>query len=135
MGDWAKHCSTEGQKLSWFHSNVFVQGTNHKPKCMWVSGDGTKPHKGFQVHWPELQASADNGVPEGKDLDYFCRTGPPFEVKNFDEPDKELGIWDPPLQTGADKGGNVKTVNPGRIITDINGDGFKREVRGRMSPR
>ncbi|KAK4225463.1 hypothetical protein QBC38DRAFT_501330 [Podospora fimiseda] len=60
VGDWGRECGG-----SWYFSNVFIQGSNHKPTFLWIDGNGEQPQTGFQIHWPGIVYWAlDNGSRE-----------------------------------------------------------------------
>ena len=37
IGDWGRQCGA-----SWYYSNYFISGSNHKPDCMWIDSVSPK---------------------------------------------------------------------------------------------
>ena len=91
VGNWGRACGA-----SWYFSNVFLQGSDFKPDCMWIDGNGDQPTTGFQVHWPEFtnKGEDENKVLEGKDRNYFCNAGPPFKLYTNPDP-RSITYWLP----------------------------------------
>ncbi|KAK4643707.1 hypothetical protein QC761_405770 [Podospora bellae-mahoneyi] len=89
VGDWGRECGG-----SWYYSNVFIQGSDYKPDCLWIDANGDQPQTGFQVHWPEF-VQRDDGRPgekDGLDVGYFCEAGPPFTLYTSHEP-RAVTYW------------------------------------------
>lgn len=89
VGDWGRECGG-----SWYYSNVFIQGSDYKPDCLWIDANGDQPQTGFQVHWPEF-VQRDDGKPgekDGLDVGYFCEAGPPFTLYTSHEP-RAVTYW------------------------------------------
>lgn len=91
VGDWGSECGG-----SWYYSNIFIQGTDYKPNCLWIDANGDQPTTGFQVHWPEFTNQNENQeqLPPGKDRDYFCTAGPPFKLYTSPDP-RGITYWIP----------------------------------------
>ncbi|KAK0744364.1 hypothetical protein B0T21DRAFT_357705 [Apiosordaria backusii] len=89
VGDWGRECGG-----SWYYSNVFIQGSDYKPDCLWIDANGDQLQTGFQVHWPEF-VQRDDGKPgekDGLDVGYFCGAGPPFKYYTESEP-RAITYW------------------------------------------
>lgn len=89
VGDWGRECGG-----SWYYSNVFIQGSDYKPDCLWIDANGDQPQTGFQVHWPEF-VQRDDGKPgekDGLDVGYFWEAGPPFTLYTSHEP-RAVTYW------------------------------------------
>ncbi|KAH7327218.1 hypothetical protein BKA65DRAFT_566565, partial [Rhexocercosporidium sp. MPI-PUGE-AT-0058] len=87
-GDWGEQCGGD-----WYYSNVFIQGSTKKPKCLWIDKNGDRPQTGFQIHFPEFVIDSDaKQPPAGKDVDYFCKKGPPFQLRTDPDP-KDITYW------------------------------------------
>ncbi|KAK4159051.1 hypothetical protein QBC43DRAFT_362692 [Cladorrhinum sp. PSN259] len=86
VGDWGAACGG-----SWYFSNVFIQGSNHKPNCLWIDGNGDQPQTGFQIHWPEFVQKSDQ-PPGQTDIEYYCHSGPPFKMYTDRNP-KSITYW------------------------------------------
>ncbi|KAI0015966.1 hypothetical protein F4780DRAFT_31477 [Xylariomycetidae sp. FL0641] len=90
IGDWGRQCGG-----SWYYSNLYIQGTDHKPDCLWIDANGDQPQTGFQVHWPEF-STEETAIPsddagQTELLDRLCG-GIPFGLRT--EPDPSvINYW------------------------------------------
>ncbi|KAL2257699.1 hypothetical protein VTK26DRAFT_9301 [Humicola hyalothermophila] len=91
VGNWGRACGAP-----WYFSNVFLQGSDFKPDCMWIDGNGDQPTTGFQVHWPEFTNKGEDASEalKGKSRDYFCNAGPPFKLYTNPDP-RSITYWLP----------------------------------------
>jgi len=86
VGDWGDRCGA-----TWYYSNVYVGGTSHKPRCMWIDLDGDQPQTGFQIHWPEFVTDTPE-APSDLDQNYLCNAGPPFRHYSGFDP-RSITYW------------------------------------------
>jgi hypothetical protein len=94
LGDWGRRCGG-----SWYFSNLFVNGLNSKPDCLWIDANGDQPQTGFQVHFTEFVPTASEIPPDAgalptlsKSADYLCNSGPPFKLYTDPDP-KGITYW------------------------------------------
>ncbi|KAK3897163.1 hypothetical protein C8A05DRAFT_48112 [Staphylotrichum tortipilum] len=88
LGDWGQVCGG-----SWYFSNVFVKGTDYKPNCLWIDGNGDQPQTGFQIHFPEFVTRSEDPNPTAAgDINYYCNAGPPFKLYTDREP-RGITYW------------------------------------------
>jgi hypothetical protein len=87
LGDWGQAC--EG---SWYFSNVFVKGSDYKPKCLWIDANGDQPQTGFQIHFPEFVIKDPAQTSPDQNRDYYCNAGPPFRLYTDPEP-RSITYW------------------------------------------
>ncbi|KAI1392685.1 uncharacterized protein F4822DRAFT_425888 [Hypoxylon trugodes] len=81
VGDWGHQCGG-----SWYYSNVYVQGSDEKPDCLWIDGNNDQPQSGFQVHWPDFyvkQGDSLNNTDQADKVNKLCGGGPPFKLYNY----------------------------------------------------
>ncbi|PVH88139.1 hypothetical protein DL98DRAFT_544637 [Cadophora sp. DSE1049] len=87
-GDWGSQCGG-----TWYYSNVYISGPTTRPKCLWIDANGDTPQTGFQIHFPEFVTdSSSSELPAGKDVDYFCNRGPPFQLRTDLDP-RDITYW------------------------------------------
>ena len=76
-----------------YYSNIYIFGTSTKPNCLWIDANGDQPQTGFQVHFPEFITDPSSPeLPAGKDINYFCNRGPPFQLRTDPDP-KDVTYW------------------------------------------
>ncbi|KFA65012.1 hypothetical protein S40285_05639 [Stachybotrys chlorohalonatus IBT 40285] len=84
LGDWGDLCDK-----SWYHSNLYVPGTNHTPACTWIDRNRDKPHTGFQLHFPDF--AGEKWEDEEAQRNHLC-SGIPFGVHTEPNPES-INIW------------------------------------------
>ena len=103
IGDWGRKCGA-----TWYFSSLYIKGTDQQPDCMWIDGNGDQPQTGFQVHFPEFVTEKEGELPEGKDFDYFCNSGPPFSIHTDHDP-HGITYW-----TSAKRSGTAMSYGPSK---------------------
>jgi hypothetical protein len=85
-GNWGRRCGA-----SWYYSNYYIKGTDIKPDCMWIDGDGDQEQTGFQIHWPEFYFESGDTA-QAKDSSYYCDSGVAFGIRKEKDP-SSITYW------------------------------------------
>ncbi|TLD33006.1 hypothetical protein PspLS_00978 [Pyricularia sp. CBS 133598] len=113
-GDWGEACGG-----SWYYSNIYVQSSGYKPKCMWIDADGNQPQTGFQVHFPEFRSDTST-MPAGKDINTLCNSKAPFQYFTTAGP-QTIDYWNADGKTTSQS-----TVPSKRDINDASSQKSRR---------
>ncbi|TLS23577.1 uncharacterized protein PpBr36_06449 [Pyricularia pennisetigena] len=120
-GDWGEACGG-----SWYYSNIFVQSSGYKPKCMWIDSDGNQPQTGFQVHFPEFRSDTST-IPQGKDVKKLCNSKAPFQYFTTAGP-QTIDYWN------ADGKTTSQSTVPGKRVVNDGGSQKNRRAAAAAAP-